>query len=231
MNKKYQEYLINALILIPSLIYMYNTWPTGNIIFEFSYYFLVWGTILSLSLHLIHRVSIIGLLPTLFLVLLGDYLTNNFKPWTFLDKYNELGIFFASILLILIIITMVETLFIAIKNNKSKQLLCSAIITVIVYYFFTQETLTTITAWLFMLPLWKLFKFDNEIVKDSIITKSLIYNPKTNTYKKRYCKLKDNSAISICIWFYFLIVLPVYLYHHKDHILTVLIDMIKLTNY
>lgn len=231
MDKKYQEYLINALILIPSIIYIYNTWPTGNIIFEFSYYFLVWGTILSLSLHLIHRVSIIGLLPTLFLVLLGDYLTNNFKPWTFLDEYNELGIFFASILLILIIITMIEIFFIAIRKNKHKQLLYSAISTVIIYYLFNQEILTTITSWLFLIPLWELFKFDNEIVKDSIITKSLIYNPKTNTYKKRYCKLKDNSAISICIWFYLLIVLPVYLYYHKDHLLKVLIDMIKLTNY
>ena len=229
-TKKSLEYLIDVLILIPAIIYIYNSWPKGNIIFEFSYYLTVWSTILYFSLEIVNRASIIGLLPTLLLILIGEYLTENFKPWTLLNNHNELGVFFTSIILILLVSAIIETLFITIRKNKSKELLYSTIITTTIYFFYNQEILVTIAAWLFMFPLWYIIKSYNKIVRESIIVKGLIYNPKTNTYKKGYYNPNNTTAVSLCIWFYFLIVLPIYLYYHKDHLLTVFIDMIKLTS-
>lgn len=233
-NLKIPKIILQLGVSILTIFYIYNSWPKGNIFFEYYYYIFIWTGVGTASLYLINFISFLAIIPVIPLISLGEYLTENFRPWLFMNKYPEIATFWLSLFTIPILCLMIELLF-NIPNKKHNTnfspILYSTFLTANIYYLFSQEIQATITAWLFMVPFTFIIISANNIVKNTIITKQLVYKSKSNSYKKEYIKGGLYGTWKLFFGFYILVILPFYIYDHKDHLLTVFIDMIKLTSY
>ena len=233
-NLKIPKIILQLGVSILTIFYIYDSWPKGNIFFEYYYYIFIWAGVGTASLYLINFISFLAIIPIIPLISLGEYLTENFKPWLFMNNYPEIATFWLSLITIPILYSLIEILFnIPSKKNKANyfSMLYSSFLTAVIYYLFSQETQSTITAWLFMVPFTYIIIFVNNLVKNSIITKQLVYKSKSNSYKKEYIKGGLYGAWKLFFSFYILVILPFYIYNHKDHLIKLLIDIIKLTSY
>lgn len=233
-KEKILKAIPQILISISIILYVYYTWPKANITFEYLYYTLIWGLMATIFCSLAVKFNVLALFTVKYLFQFGEYLTKDFKSYTFLDSYPELGTFWVSLIICLIACVVIEKILKIIEEknqNKNIVILSSLLLTTIIYYFFSSETQATTAAWLFLFPFWYIVKIFKEFFEETNLEESLVYNPKTNSYKKKYINASLNPILIISLVIYILIIMPMYLYDHKDHLLTVFIDMIKLTSY
>lgn len=233
-KEKILKAIPQILISISIILYIYYTWPKANIIFEYLYYIFIWALMATFFCSLAVTFNVLALFSVKYLFQFGEYLTKDFKGYTFLDTAPELGTFWISLIICPIICVIIEKILKIIEEKNQKQniiILSSLLFTTIIYYFISPETQATTAAWLFLFPFWYIVKIFKEFFEETNLEESLVYNTKTNSYKKRYTNASLNPILIMSSIFYILFYMPMYLYDHKDHLLTVLIDIIKLTSY